>query len=151
MSGEWITLVEAFRVIVRASYPERPELADEVTHIHWFHHWASLGVPTREHAAAEVALETLRETVRNGKVRLRGVFNPTDPPADIDPIDAATGELRLFEAALVFYATGGLRVVKRYASLRCLAADVRGVARQCGTNGPTAPLTRSDTRLIQRL
>ena len=148
--------LEAFRVILRARYRKRPELADEIADIGWFLSRQARKVdfgetpntdpPLREDmtaqereefAAAWTACKTLRASVQQGKIRLRG-RGPGDLfPRDIDPQDAMAGELVIWDDTLDMG-----RERKPYLDVRCIAEGVRdiaGVADQYRTGAPGRP------------
>jgi hypothetical protein len=149
--------LEAFRVILRAQYRKRPALADEIADIGWFLSRQAREViielgetpnnpPLREDltaqereefAAAWAACKTLRESVKQGKVRLRGRLPDDLVPRDIDPQDAMEGELVIWNDMLDMG-----REKKPYRNVYCIAEDVRGfagVADQYKTGEPGRP------------
>jgi hypothetical protein len=145
--------LEAFRVILRAQYRKRLALADEITDRNWFFSRqeikgthsadelplrADLTVQEREEVgAAQRALKTLRASVQQGKVRLRGRLSNDLVPRDIDPQDAMDGELVIWNDMLEM---GSER--EPYQNVYCIAEDVRGiagVADQYRTGAPGRP------------
>jgi hypothetical protein len=94
------SLAEAFRALLRERYPQQPELADDVTSGDWFrwptmrHNW-----PPEAIAAAKSAHAEILATIRDRRPPLRG-FNERGEPADIDPLDVATGRIKIFENAI---------------------------------------------------
>ncbi len=118
--------LDAFRIILRAIYPQRPELADEIKEIRWFHYPKRHGVTAEESTAAWAALSAIKENVREHKIRLRGILKANDAPHDIDPIDIAEGELDIWEQTLEVSTKG---VEKLYRQIHCVADDVRRLAK----------------------
>jgi hypothetical protein len=101
--------VEAFRVILRAVYPDRPALADEIQSYDWDfgggpHWWQyETNLTSDEVIAVNKAFELFDEFVVEW--RLRGAPNhPSKPLEDINPADVRdskphvfAGELRVFD------------------------------------------------------
>jgi hypothetical protein len=92
-------LDETFRRILRANFA-RQNLADEITGYDWFHKRQQIGFKfdLREYQAAKSSLERLKQDIKGQQIRLRGRLNGR--VEDIDPIDAAKGEIDVFENAL---------------------------------------------------
>jgi hypothetical protein len=115
--------VEAFRTILRAMYPGRPALADEIQSYGWDHFggvqwWFGTHLTSDEVIAVNKAFEVLDQ----GKIRLRGVLGPSRPEEDIDPVDASAGKLHVFDGKLYFLEN---KVKKTYHRVRCYEIDVR--------------------------
>jgi hypothetical protein len=113
-----VTLVEAFRMILRAIYPARPALADEVESF-W---WNDCKRLPAEDAAVNKARELLKEQVARAKFRLRGVLDPHKPLENIDPADAKVGMLDIFAGELRVFLHN--KVVRTYRQVRCYETDV---------------------------
>jgi hypothetical protein len=146
-----ITLVEAFRRLLRALYPQRPALADEIISIRWFHTptWNGMpeeehnGVPEEEHKAACAALEKLNAERQAGRIHLQGSLDGA-PPANIPPIDAAAPRASLDPAAVAGFSDfadfkvfdGTLEIHRKgipqrtYRQVHALADDVDAIVRE---------------------
>jgi hypothetical protein len=78
---------EAFRLLLRADYPQELGLADEITSYEWFaHRGHRLFERSDSHDAivlrvAKNAIKKLREKVRDGSIGLTGTIDPKIPPA----------------------------------------------------------------------
>jgi hypothetical protein len=142
-----VTLKEAFRAILRAIYPGRPALADEIQSYDWLlfdpnrrcvdpHHVDEGGeifwrgeVRAGEGREDEVkafndAHRRLEEFVRqeHGKFRLRGALHPSKPLEDIDPADVRDSKLRVFDGMLRIF--DGNKHIKTYYRVHCYEIDV---------------------------
>jgi nucleoid DNA-binding protein len=142
-----VTLVEAFRRILRAQYPERPGLADEIKSYAWLYfdpnrrvvdpYYVDVGgerfwrgeVRPGEGREDEVkafkdAHRWLEEFVRqeHGKFRLRGVLDPRKPLDDIDPADVRDSRPHVFDGKLRVF--DGNKHVKTYYRVHCYEIDV---------------------------
>jgi len=150
-----VTLVEAFRRILRAMYSKRPGLADEIKAYNWLwfdpnrrcvepdlvnvggeKFWrgeerAGEGREDEEKAVNE-AHRQLGELVRQGKgtFRLRGTLNPSKPLEDVDPADARDSKPHVFDGKLRVF--DGDKIIKTYHRVHCYETDVdRRVAELC--------------------
>ena len=138
-----VTLVEAFRRILRAIYPDRPALADEIQSYAW-----PLFDPNRrcvdpdlsgpflrgeeragegrddEVKAFNEAHRRLGEFVRqeHGKFRLRGALHPSKPLEDIDPADVRDSKLDVFAGRLRVF--DGNKHIKTYYRVHCYEIDM---------------------------
>jgi hypothetical protein len=156
-----VTLVEAFRRILRAIYPDRPALADEIQSYDWLlfdpnrrsvdpEIWAYVGGEefwrgeeragegrVDEVKAFNYAHRRLAEFVRqeHGKFRLRGALHPSKPVEDIDPADARDGKPDVFGGKLRVF--DGNKIIKIYHRVDCYETDVdRCVAELCSEAKP---------------
>jgi hypothetical protein len=101
---EWITTAEGFRMILRATKPDSPGLADQITSAVWFFHpkmhmenqKRGRGHSPADIAAARTAFDLFVSEYQVGRIPSRGILNGTGP-IDIDPLDAMTGSLSVFE------------------------------------------------------
>lgn len=93
-----ITPADAFRALLRARYPTRPELAQEIDGYSWFHVWARIDSP--DDLAARQALKELKDKFHAGAIGARGTLDSAQGPAEIDPGDRANGKLNIFEETL---------------------------------------------------
>ena len=131
--------MEAFRRILRALYPDRPALADEIpTRWGW-----ELSYPTyditrpkrvrrlirrkiktaiKEMAKIKEARELFRELVAREKLRLRGVLDPSKPLDDIDPADARVGVVDILAGELRVFHNN--KLVRIYRQVHCYKTDV---------------------------
>ena len=142
-----VTLVEAFRRILCAIYPDRPALADEIQSYAW-----PLFDPNRrcvdpdfvdvggerfwrgeeragegredEVKAFNEAHRRLGEFVRqeHGKFRLRGALHPSKPLEDIDPADVRDSKLDVFAGRLRVF--DGNKHIKTYYRVHCYETDL---------------------------
>ena len=124
-----ITLVEAFRSILRAIYPDRPALADEIQSYDWDYfqgsHWwfFETHLTSDEVIAVNKALELLDEfVVERGKVRLRGALGPSKPLEVIDPADVKGSKLDVFAGKLRVF--DGNKHIKTYYRVHCCETNV---------------------------
>jgi hypothetical protein len=129
-----VALVEAFRRILRATYPERPGLADEIKSYAWLYfdpnrrcvdpdrgeERAGEGREDEVNAFNE-AHRRLEEIVKRGK-GLRGTLNPSKPLEDIDPVDARDSKPNVFAGKLDVFL--GNKVIKTYYRVVCYETDL---------------------------
>ena len=121
-----VTLVEAYRRILRAIYPERPALADEIQSYDWDHFggvqwWFGTHLTSDEVIAVNKAFGLLDELVEG--IRLRGApFSPSEPLGDIDPADVRGSKLDVFAGKLRVFE--GNRHIKTYYRVHCYEIDV---------------------------
>jgi len=135
-----VTLVEAFRRILRGMCPERPALADKIpTRSGWELPYPKYDItlPKRvrrlirrkvktakkEMAKLKEARELLGELVARGKLRFRGTLDPRKPLEDIDPADAEVGVVDILAGELRVFLNG--KLVRIYRQVRCYEIDVR--------------------------
>jgi hypothetical protein len=102
---ELITPAEAFRLVLRARYPERPALADEIVSSDWFLDRQRRPpfegtAEARDCVAAFEALNAFYKHVVHHEIRLRGVSQSDNHPRDVDPIEQAVGDLNIWEGTL---------------------------------------------------
>jgi hypothetical protein len=142
-----VTLKEAFRAILRAIYPDRPALADEIQSYDWLlfdpnrrcvdPDFVDVGserfwrgeVRAGEGREDEVkafndAHRRLAEFVRqeHGKFRLRGALSPSKPLEDIDPADVRDSKPDVFAGRLRVF--DGNKHIKTYYRVHCYEIDV---------------------------
>jgi hypothetical protein len=118
------TPAEAFRLILRARYPDDPALPDEITSYGWFHrqHNRAEREPEADKAvtqAADAAIKELCKNVRDCSLRLRGILRKDAPPDLIDAAEQQIGDLDVFDALLD--CDRGARI---YSNVHCIKADV---------------------------
>jgi hypothetical protein len=124
-SPRTVTLVDAFRVILRAIYPDRPALADEIQSYDWdyfFGHrwWFETNLTSDEVIAVNKALKLLDEFVEEG-IRLRGALHPSKPLGEIDSADVSGSKLDVFAEKLrVFH---GNKHIKTYYRVHCYETE----------------------------
>src|SRR5262249_46484054 len=135
----------AFRRILRAIYPDRPALADEIQSYGWLYFdpkrrsvdpeiWAYVGGEIfwrGEERAGEgredevkafyEAHGRLEELVKGGK-GLRGALHPSKPLEDIDPADVRDSKLHVFDGKLRVF--DGNKHIKTYYRVQCYETDV---------------------------
>lgn len=109
-----IAPADAFRALLRARYPTRPELAQEIDGYSWFHVWDRIDSP--DDLAARQALKELKDKFHAGAIGARGTLDRAQAPAEIDPSERATGELDIFEKTLD--CDGGRRIYRNVYLLR---------------------------------
>jgi hypothetical protein len=101
---DWIEPAEALRVIVRALWPARLTLADEITDLRWFHYPKTMvesgRATTEEHDVTKRALGLFHEKRTNGAVRASGVFNGVGRRELIEPSEVARGDLGIWKREL---------------------------------------------------
>jgi hypothetical protein len=135
MTEKKITLAESFRTILRAGYPSRPALADEIQSPRYFH--SALWCHCRlrriepEAQAADEAMATLKDGITSGSVRLRGRRRDRDWAADIDPTEIRGSGIFVFDNALdVWQSTtrvSEFRKLPIYLNVHCYAADIEAL------------------------
>jgi hypothetical protein len=124
------SLEEAFRRILRAIYPDRPALADEIQSYSWdsfqgTHWWCEeTHLTSDEVIAVNKALELLNGfVIEHKKIRLRGALNhPSKPLEDIDPADVSGSKLHVFAGKLRVF--DGNKHIKTYYRVHCYETDV---------------------------
>jgi hypothetical protein len=102
-----IAPADAFRALLRARYPTRPELADEIGPVYpWFHNREKIylqGCPENaddpEWVAARQLLAELKDKICAGGIRAYGSLDHAKPDA-IAPNELAIGELDFDEKTL---------------------------------------------------
>jgi len=127
----YIPLAEAFRRLLRAGYPARPTLANEISSYSWFYVRQVLvetkkasNEETAEYDAAKRAADQLRAAIIAEDLALRGVFK-SDKPADIDPADcAAAGVGGIDFLGNILEVSKAGKTERRYEHVRCKAADI---------------------------
>jgi hypothetical protein len=144
-----LKLLEAFRVILRALHPKRPELADEIHDIRWFRYPRRYGdpehggVPPEEHDAAKMARDVLTKNVRELNIRLVGILDDGKPqePHEIHQSDCRDGELNIWKNELEVE-----KYNKVYRQVGCIAADVLRVVRSLAgeTSLPVGRMTSAE-------
>ena len=142
-----VTLLETLRRILRAKYPDRPALADEIKSYAWLYfdpnrrvvdpYYVDVGGERfwrgeeragegreDEVKAFNEAHRRLGEFVRqeHGEFRLRGVLDPRKPLDDIDPADAKVGGIDVFAEELRVFLNG--KLVRTYRQVHCYEIDV---------------------------
>jgi hypothetical protein len=123
-----ITMTEAFRVVLRAGYPQRPALADEIRDIHYFHQPFDKTTGRRidpEVQAADDALAVLKEAVNKQSIRLRAWLGD-NPPADIEPMEVAWNGVHVFDGTIEVYGERG-RTLRTYRNVHCYAAEIAAI------------------------
>jgi hypothetical protein len=125
MAEKMITLTEAFRVLLRAGYPQRPALADEIQSYRYFHS-APFDKETGrridpEAQAADEALAKLKDAVISESVRLRARLGD-NTPNDIEPMEVVWNGVHVFDNTLEVYERG--RTLRTYRNVHCYAAEI---------------------------
>ena len=134
-----VTVVEAFRRILRAMCPDEPALADKIpTRSGWELPYPKYDItlPKRvrrlirrkvktakkEMAKFKEARELLGRLVAREKLRLRGVLDPSKPLDDIDPADARVGVVDILAGELRVFHNNKLGRI--YRQVHCYETDV---------------------------
>jgi hypothetical protein len=134
-----VTLVEAFRPILRAMYPGQPTLADKIpTRFGWQFSYPDddktlpkdrrIKIRAKEVTALKKmfkikeARELFGRLVAQEKLRLRGVLDPSKPLDDIDPADARVGLVDILAGELRVFLNG--KLVRTYRQVHCYETDV---------------------------
>jgi hypothetical protein len=120
-----LTPSQAFRAILRATYPQWPTLGDEITNARWFHFPDLTGASREYWLAATEATRTLYEAVHHGKIQLRGEAPGDRFPRDIDPDHAMRGGLDIWAGTLEVAHENGITSI--YQNVRCVGGDVRAI------------------------
>jgi hypothetical protein len=127
-SPRTVTLAEAFRTVLRAIYPDRPALADEIQSYGWDWFPYSTNLISDEVIAVNKAFTLLDELVAREKIGLRGALGLSKPLEDIDPDDARVSKLDVFGGKLrVFH---DKKVIKTYCRVHCYETDVDRATKQ---------------------
>jgi hypothetical protein len=125
MPEKMLTLTEAFRTVLRARYPSRPALADEIQTYRYFHsaRWCHCGSRRidPEAQAADEALTILKDGIMSGAVRLRAIVDGKMPD-DIEPMEMNRNEIHVFGNCMDV--CEGPRTLRTYRNLHCYAADI---------------------------
>jgi hypothetical protein len=122
-----IKLADTSRTILRARYPQRPALADEIQNIRYFHS-ATINKKTGlrndpEMQAADDALAVLRKAVVSQSIRLRGCLEK-NLPNDIDPTEVEWNGIHVFDNTLEVYGERG-QTLRTYWNVHCYEDEVR--------------------------
>lgn len=134
MAEKMITLTEAFRVLLRAGYPQRPALADKIQS-HLYFHYAPIDKSTgrrvdAEAQAADDALALLRGAIVSQSIRLRGRLGD-NLPADIDPTEVTGNGISVFNNALEVYQPSTnispFRMLRTYLNVHCYEHEIKSI------------------------
>jgi hypothetical protein len=125
MPEKMLTLTESFRTILRAGYPSRPAVADEIQSYRYFHSapWCHCRLRRLdpEAQAADEAEAALKDGVMSESVRLRAILGDNRPD-DIEPMEVAWNGIHIFDNTLKVYEGG--RTLQTFRKVRCYAADI---------------------------
>jgi hypothetical protein len=128
-----LKLIEAFRTVLRARYPSRPALADEVENADYFRPPFDGDRGVEVQAVAD-ALDVLRDAIVKQSVRLHGRLDG-ERPADIDPSEITRTGILVFDNALdVWQPTtrvSQFRQLPIYLNVHCYAADIEALIGGC--------------------
>jgi hypothetical protein len=124
-AGKMLKLIEAFRIVLRAGYSQRPGLADEIQDIHYFR-YSPFDESTGwrldpEVQAADFAYAELKDAIMSGAIRLRGIVNG-GMPDDIEPMEITRNEIAVFDNKMDV--CDGPRTLRTYRKIHCYAADI---------------------------
>ena len=135
-----VTLLEAFRTILRAMYPDQPALADKIPtrsggwELPYPKYDSTLpkrvrrlirrkvNTAKKEMAKFKEARELLAGLVAREKLRLRGVLDPSKPLDDIDPADARVGLVDILAGEICVFLNN--KLVRIYRQVHCYETDV---------------------------
>jgi hypothetical protein len=140
MSMKVITPLEALGLYLRARYPARPALVDEITSVDWFLE-RQLDRPIEGTIAAletTVVFEALNSLIRDvtySIIRLRGILRSDGAVTDVDPADQAVGDLNIWE--MTFDCSVPELPNRIFRNVRCVEADAKRAAK---SQSPTARL-----------
>ena len=96
-----VTPVEAFRVILRAIYPEKPELGSAIKSYEWFTGSDLRNeVEEKDYWRARVASYLIQRNLRYCRIRAYGVLEAKRLDTEIPPDDLRRGDLHIFNATL---------------------------------------------------
>ncbi|TYL83611.1 hypothetical protein [Bradyrhizobium cytisi] len=114
-----LTLENSFREVLRAHYPQAPQLADHVTQAHMQASFPEPRSPAEQ--AAHEASDILKAAIIDGRIRLRGCL-PGNLCGDISPAEITTpGRISVFGNEL------HVRQGRTYHDVCCYADDVSAV------------------------
>ena len=117
-----ISLVDAYRMVLRPACTERPAFVDEISPQH-FRFPKSMGATEAEMQAAEAARKTLWNAFLQQRIRLRGHLEG-NLPADIDPLEMRQGGIKIFEGILEVYGERG-RTLRTYHNVHCYEDEIK--------------------------
>jgi hypothetical protein len=136
-----IPLTEAFRAVVRAWYPARPALADEIQNEDYFRSPFDKSMGWRlnpEVQIADFAYAELKDAIINQQVRLRGRRETKDDAEDIDPTEIKRTGILIFNNAVDRWQpttrVSQFKQLPIYLNVHCYADEIAALI---GT--PTAP------------
>jgi hypothetical protein len=142
-----IPLIEAFRRVLRARYPARLALADEIESFRWF--WkpfdGSIRPPEEVQAAAD-ACDVLRDAIASQSVRLLGRLNGARADdihaTEIDRrgIGIFTNDLEVYEPRTEH--TDFKVLPRKYTHVHCYAEDIEALI---GLPAPALVVTKDET------
>ena len=142
-----IPLTEAFRAVLRAWYPARPALADEIQNEDYFRSPFDKSTGWRldpEVQIADFVCEELRDAIMKQQVRLRGRRQNKDDVEDIDPTEIKrTGILIFTNAVDRWQSTTRVSQFKQlpiYLNVHCYADDITALIG--ATVAPPAVVTK---------
>jgi hypothetical protein len=127
-----LLLIESFRTVLRARYPSRPALADEVEGPDYFRPPLDGSErPVEEVQAVRDALDELKDEIANQSVRLCGRLETSERPADIDPTEIRREGISIFKNELDVWqpstGTRPFRQLPNYLNVHCYAADIEAL------------------------
>jgi hypothetical protein len=131
MTEKMLTLTQAFRTVLRALYPSRPALADEVEGADYFYPPFDGSIrPIEEVQAARVACDVLKDAIANQSVRLHGRLNG-ERPDDINPTEITRAGILIFDNVLDVWQpstrVSQFRQLPNYLNVHCYAADIEAL------------------------
>jgi hypothetical protein len=135
MPEKMLTVIESFRTILRARYPSRPALADEIQDWGYFHSarrcFCRLGWIDPEVEAAADALAGLKNAIASQSVRLHGRRPDDINPTDINPTEITRDGIWIFDNVLdVWQPTTRVSQFQQlpiYLNVHCYAADIEAL------------------------
>jgi hypothetical protein len=139
MPEKMIPLADAFRLVLRAKYPQRPALADEIQNYHYFR-YALIDKSTGLRADPEVqvaddAREALLDAIASQSIRLRGRLDNA-LPNDIDPTEVARNGIDVFDNALEVYEpstrSSRFRMLRTYRNVHCYEGEIKTILNAAG-------------------
>jgi hypothetical protein len=128
---EKITLTEAFRVILRATYLQRPALADEIQSNQYFHCIPiNRDTGSRDHPEAQAAsdaLDMLKNAIVGKRVRVCGRLGG-NLPAEINPMEMAEvdgPDIKVFDGTIEIHEHG--RTLRTYQNVHCYEHEIKAI------------------------
>jgi hypothetical protein len=126
MTEKKITLIESFRTILRATYSQRPALADEIQSNQYFHYIPiNRDTGKRDHPEAQAAsdaLDMLKNAIVGKQIRVCGCLDP-NLPADIDPTEVTrTSDIHVFAGTIEVHRRGV--TLRMYRNVHCYESEI---------------------------
>jgi hypothetical protein len=135
MPEKKITLADAFRVVLRAAWPQRPDVADEIRSYPGYFHIAPIDPATgKRHPEAQAAFDAeanLMTAIVGQRVRAVGRLG-SSLMADIDATEITTPGINVFEGTIEIYDRG--ITLRTYRNVHCYENEIRALSKDVSTS-----------------